>query len=125
MHHSPHCYLVRKLYKRALRTNFDYTALDRRLYRQVSIIIRQRFEAHRNERDPVKLQGLLDFTETLLTDLKHSEPAIRKQITSSLITIILYSLLAPYEPGGTAYQTDYVPPADVRFQAFKFIIIFV
>ena len=75
---SPHCSIVRSLYKKALRTSFDYLALDRKHYRQTCITIRQRFESNRDVQDPVKIRELIALTDTILEDVKHKEPYIRK-----------------------------------------------
>lgn len=74
----PHRNYVQRLYRQALKTAFDHHAYERDIYRQHCLHIRARFEANRNETNPVRIQALVRQTEEELLENKHPRPYVRK-----------------------------------------------
>lgn len=103
------------LYRRSLRNAFDWI-LNRDYHRQWCVAIRRKFDQHREESDPQRIQELMKATEYLLWKYRHPEPYICKSNRIILIIGISYFFFSPLDPtapGGVAYERDPVFDKDV------------
>jgi NADH dehydrogenase (ubiquinone) 1 beta subcomplex subunit 9 len=89
----PHKNYIQRLYKQGLRTVFDHYALNRDIYRQHCLKLRSRFEANRNESNPVRIEALVRAAEEELAKTRHLKP-----------------FKYPTAPGGTKHMRNAVLP---------------
>lgn len=72
---SEHVRKVCSLYRRSLKLSLDWQ-VQRHIWRCTAMAIRELFNEHRHERDPIKIDRLLRATEYLLWKKRHPEPYV-------------------------------------------------
>eukprot|EP01115_Flamella_aegyptia_P006789 TRINITY_DN28142_c0_g1_i1.p1 TRINITY_DN28142_c0_g1~~TRINITY_DN28142_c0_g1_i1.p1 ORF type:complete len:114 (-),score=15.41 TRINITY_DN28142_c0_g1_i1:106-447(-) len=97
----PHKIRVMRLYRHSLRTSLDW-AVDRDIFNEHAVLIREDFEKGIKETDPVRITKLIEEGEAQLKELVHPLP---------------YHY--PTNPGGTKWERNLPPRIDsTREEAF-------
>jgi len=92
---TPHVFRVKTLYRKLLKSYFNWFGLSRPTYLARAHQLRQQFEKYRNLSDQQAIESILQKAEAFEVQYRH--PETYKSLT---------------QPGGTMFQRNVPPPKE-------------
>lgn len=107
-----HTQRVTRLYRHSLKHLLSW-CIDRSLWRQEALKLRDRFDAAKSVNMP-RASQLLEEGEQEFRINRHPEPYTCNIITKELLVIYILLSIVPTSPGGSKWERNIPPPPEVR-----------